>query len=69
VPRLDEFGDVGVNRVIGHACERNMVSGTHVPTRKYETTNLRDELGIVVECFIKIPGAKEYNDLGILFFD
>ena len=64
---FDEFGDILVGTVIGHACHRDGMVRSLVLRCEDEIEELATELSIFPEYFIEISQTKKKNTIRILF--
>ncbi len=66
---FDEFGDIFVGTVIGHACHRDRMVRSLVLRCEDEIQELATELSIFPEYFIEISQTKKKNTIRVLFLE
>jgi len=54
VPSFDQAGDVAVDAVVGHARQRHTLVVAHRATGQHHVADPGDDLGVVVECLVKV---------------
>ena len=68
VPGSDEFGDVLLHGMVGHAGKRRLfpAARARIPRRERNAQFARDQPGVVAEGFVEIPHAEEENRILVL---
>ena len=69
VPRLNELGEVGLESMIGNTRERHAVANAHFAAGENNVADARNNLCVVVKCFIEVAQAKEDDRIWELLFD
>lgn len=69
IARLDQLGEVIVDRMVGDAGERDAVAGAHVPAGEDNVADEGDNLGIVVKRLVEIAETEQDDGIGKLLFD